>query len=350
MFKEIEYQELINEDLSNSIFIDVRSPKEFEKDTIPNAINIPILDNEERISVGSTYKNVSTEEARILGIEIVSKKLPRFYEEITSLKKDYKNLIFFCSRGGYRSSSIVALLQSLGHKNIWKLKGGYKDYRAYVRNHLEEELKDLSFITLYGNTGSGKTLILEELRKRGMDVIDLEGAANHRGSMLGGVGLAEQNSQKKFESIIFDKLRNRKTNYIFIEGESRKIGKIIIPEALFKAFKHEGTAIKINTSIEDRLDIILAEYINGHNEDIIESLEHFRDFLGNDKVDEYIDNVNSNNFRFVARDLMINYYDPMYEKNNNIYYKEFFNSSIEETASDLIEWLEIEKEESGLQI
>lgn len=338
MYKDIEYEKVISGDLGDDyLFIDVRSPKEFEEDTVPGAINLPIFNNEERELVGTSYKQDSVENARELGINIVSKKLPSYYKELAELKKSHKNLVFLCARGGYRSSSVVSFLQSIGHKNIWKLHGGYKHYRQFVNHRLEKEMEKISFIVLYGNTGSGKTKILKSLEEKGADILDLEGYANHRGSTLGGVGLNEQFSQKKFESLVLDKLINRTSNLFFIEGESRRIGKVIIPESIFEKMM-DGLHIKIDTDLDMRVSIILEDYINGHNDEIIEALHYLRKRLGNDLVDNYIERVKNDDFAYVARELMLNYYDPMYEHHNRQYVKVFKNTEIDKTADDLIEW------------
>ena len=339
MFKYISYKELISGKIKKYAIIDVRSPEEYEKDTIPGAINIPIFNNEERKTVGTLYKQVSIEEARREGVKIVSDKLPELYEEILKLKEEYKELVFFCARGGYRSSSIVTFLQSIGHKNIWKLDGGYKSYRHYINENLNSEIEKVNFIVLYGNTGSGKTKILKSLESKGVDVIDLEGYANHRGSTLGAVGLEEQNSQKKFESLIYNKLINRKGDTFFIEGESRRIGRVLIPESLFDSIIN-GIHVKIETDIDMRVDIILEDYVNGHNDEIIEALHYLRKRVGNEPIDEYIEKVKENDFAYVAKELMLNYYDPMYEHHDRKHVKVFENKDIDKTADNLIEWAE----------
>ena len=275
MYKDIEYEKLLKE-LDDYQIIDVRSPKEFEEGSIPGAINLPILDDAERIVVGTAYKQDSIDKARGLGVDIVSKKLPDYYSKLLKETKEHKHLVFLCARGGYRSSSVVSFLQSIGHKNMWKLHGGYKHYRHFVYENLNsEKLDDIEFIVLYGNTGSGKTKILKALEEKGADMIDLEGYANHRGSTLGGVGLNQQFSQKKFESLVLDKILNRKGNRIFIEGESRRIGRIVIPEKIFDKILN-GIHIKIETDLDMRTEIILEDYINGHNNEIIEALNCLR--------------------------------------------------------------------------
>lgn len=343
MYKEIKYEEIIENKLkSDYILVDCRSPFEYEEDSLPDSINLPIFDDEERIAVGTLYKQDSVEKARELGIEIVSRKLPSIYKYIVALKKEYKSIIFYCSKGGYRSTSLVSLLDAIGHKNIYKLDGGYKEYRKFVNKRLLEEIKEIELIVLYGNTGSGKTKLLKELEKNNLDVIDLEGFANHRGSTLGAVGLGHQNSQKKFETLLLDKLLKRKSNLIFTEGESKRIGKVLIPEEFFDKILN-GYHLKIVTDINLRIEIILEDYVNKHDDEIIEALNFLRKRLSNDSVDKYIESVKNNNYKFVIEELMINYYDPMYEHNKHNYIKEFYNDDIYKTTENIIEWYEENK-------
>lgn len=337
MLVEIEYGD-IKKYLKNKtyIFVDVRSPGEYEKDTIPGAINIPIFDNEERAEIGTLYKQDSVEMAKKIGVELVSQKLPQLYDQISNLEREYERIILFCSRGGYRSSSLISFLQSLGIK-IVKLKDGYKGYRRYVNENLPLIVDRINFIVLYGNTGTGKTHILEALDKLGADILDLEGCANHRGSTLGSVGLGEQKSQKMFESLIFSSLSNRKTNTVFVEGESRRIGKDVIPLYIFEAMQ-EGTHIKITADMYKRVDNILKDYVHNTDNELVEALNYLRKFLGNHKVDSYIELIDQGDYRPVIQDLFTNYYDPMYEHKKRNYLASFHSNDSSETAKKILKW------------
>jgi tRNA 2-selenouridine synthase len=315
------------------VMIDVRSESEFSEYTIPGSINIPILSDKEREAVGYTYTKVSKKEAKILGIEYVSKKLPTLFKEILALQDKHTNLIFFCARGGYRSSSITGLMQSIGI-NASKLIDGYKGYRNYINKNLNLLIEPLELVVLYGNTGTGKTKVLNELKKLGADVLDLEHCANHRGSVFGNVGLNKPNSQKMFESLIFDTLYNRKSNLLFVEGESKTIGKSIIPDALFNKMKN-GIQINITSSIENRIDNIYEDYICGDDENIIKSLENLRNRMGNYWVDEKINLVKNKNYKEVIKDLILHYYDPLYQKNKKEYALTLENNNPTDTAKKL---------------
>lgn len=326
MYPEMKYEE-ITEKLNKDeyIIIDVRTNKEFRDETIPGSINMPIFNDEERVEIGTAYTKESKEVAKTLGIEAVSRRLPSMFKEILELNKQYPHLVFFCSRGGFRSSSIVSLLRSLKIDAI-KLTGGYKAYRNYINEHLEEQIQEINLIVLYGNTGTGKTHVLEELKNLGADVIDLEKCANHRGSTLGSVGLGEPNSQKMFESLLYDELVRRKSNTIFTEGESKRIGKSVIPDTFFEKMK-SGRHVKISCPLDIRVDNILRDYVHETDDELIEALNYLRKRMGNDLIDSFIENVKLGNYKEVISDLMVKYYDPMYEHHvkNYIFHVENLN-------------------------
>lgn len=311
----IEYDDLDEE----SILVDVRSPGEYLEYTIPNAINIPILDNEERKVVGTVYRQEGVEAAKSLGVKIVSNKLPDIYEKIMELKKKNKNIVLFCERGGLRSSTLFELFNSMD-MGVKKLKGGYKGYRNMINKELPLINTQKTYIVLHGFTGTGKTDILKSLMEKGFDVLDLEGKANHRGSMLGKVGLEKDVSQKQFEAEIYDTLRTAKTKKIFIEAESRRIGKLFVPEFILSKMK-EGIHILVESSMDARAEIILKEYIQNENskEEIIEALDKLRKFMSNEIIDILVKEVKANEYKKVAIKLMELYYDPMYNHSQKNY-------------------------------
>lgn len=337
MFKVVSYEDIDNKKIDEShILIDLRSPSEYKSETIPGAINIPLFDDEERKIIGTVYKQESIEKAKTLGMEFAAKRLPSLYEEVNKLDHDYHNLVFFCARGGFRSSSLVSLFKSIGINAI-KLDNGYKGYRRYINEQLPLMVQEIQFVVLYGNTGTGKTDILKSLKQEGMDILDLEGCANHRGSTLGSVGLGEQNNQKTFESLVYESLANRKTNLVFIEGESKRIGKDIIPDYLFDAM-NKGMKIKIEANIERRIDNILKDYVHGTDDELISALNYLRKYLGNTNIDFYIESINKHEYKKVIEELMIKYYDPLYEHKNRVYDGVFINEHTFTTAKDIIGW------------
>jgi len=341
MYKEIRYEEIDENKITGSyVIIDVRSPSEYREETIPGAINIPIFTDEERVIIGTTYIQESIEKAKRIGIEAASKRLPQIYDEVSELDKKYDNLIFFCSRGGFRSKSIVSLFKSIGINAI-RLDGGYKGYRRFINDNLPKIIEDVKFVVLYGNTGTGKTEILKALRSMGKDILDLEGCANHRGSLLGGVGLGTSHTQKMFESLVYESLRNRKSNFIFTEGESKRIGRVIIPDNLYSAIK-SGINIKIDADMNIRTENILKDYVHGTDEDIIEALNFLKKHMGENNINRFIELVGKHDYSQVIEELMIKYYDPLYEFKNREYLASFNNTNSQKSAEMIVDFIDNE--------
>lgn len=338
MFNTIKYEDL----KGNYILVDVRSPKEYDEYTIPGAINIPLFSDEERALVGTIYKQESTEKAKKVGIEIVSKRLPKIYNDFLELEKKYGKIVLFCARGGMRSGSLASLLHSLGMR-VERIKGGYKGYREYIREMLPKINEDITYVVLHGNTGVGKTEILKKLKLDGYDTLDLEGFANHRGSILGAVGLGEVNSQKKFESLIFSELKSRKTNYIFIEAESKRIGRVIIPEYIHNKMKN-GIHIFVDADINFRANLIINEYTKSvkSNEEICNSLIRINKILSKETLEDYCTRVMNNDYEEVVKELMIKYYDPMYMHSANTYKyeKNIIVETIEDASKELEQFID----------
>jgi tRNA 2-selenouridine synthase len=340
MLNEVNYSDIKNK----CIFIDVRSPEEFKDGAIPNAINIPILDDYERKIVGTAYKQLSKNEARRLGVEFVSSKLLKIFDEVMELKKVEPYIVVYCARGGYRSTAFASIFSSIGI-NLFKLIDGYKGYRKYIADTLPIINENIKYIVVHGNTGVGKTDILSELRKMGHNVLDLEAAANHRGSLLGSIGIGECNSQKTFESNIYEQLKNITTpSYVFIEAESKKIGKVVVPEYIFSSMK-TGLHIFIDADLDYRAKSLKKDYVLNENwiEESAKALEALKKYLSNEKVNYLLEMLKQANFEEVAKELMINYYDPMYMNKANEYeYAAKFKAEIsaEKTAEEINEWME----------
>lgn len=292
--------------LKDKIVIDTRSPVEFEKDRIPGAINIPILDNEERKVVGIMYKD-KPDDAIKLGYEYYEKKLPRMVEEYKKLDSS-KKIIIYCWRGGMRSQTITKLVADLGF-NAFLLEGGYRAYRRYVRAQLENYEPPFSFVVLYGLAGSGKT----ELIKKLVPSIDLEGLAQHRSSNFGAIGLNPR-EQKLFESLLFAKLKElEKEKFVFVEGESHKVGKVFIPNSIFKAMKR-GLAVRVDCSTENRAKQIVKDYFtHGEEDKIREIIVYLKPHLTKKVVEKLLKLMDEKNYEEVSKILLTDYYDSKYE-------------------------------------
>lgn len=317
MYKIVDYLEIdINEDY---LLVDVRSNGEFEEFSIPGAVNIPIFNNEERSIIGTVYVQESVEKAKKIGVKMVSEKLPELYDQFHKLKSEHKELVIFCERGGMRSSSLWSLFNSIGLK-LTKLRGGYKGYRAALNDELPKIIEEVNFVMLHGHTGTGKTELLKALEQKGLDVLDLEAYANHRGSLLGDVGLGKKVSQKQFDALVFEKLRRRKTNYVLVEAESGRIGNIVLPKFLHNKMK-AGIHIMVEGSLDVRATRIAEEYIVNENSknEILEALDKLSKYMGAQRSESIRQLVLDEKYVEAAKELMIVHYDPLYAKGQTRY-------------------------------
>lgn len=289
-------------------FIDVRSPKEFNEATIPGSINIPVFDDEERAEIGTIYKQVGQEVAKERGLEIFAKKLPAF---IRAFKKIESPMTVFCWRGGMRSKTAATVLDLMGIHTT-RLNGGVRSYRQWVVQELEKEDFSPSFIVLNGYTGTGKTVILKRLADSGYPVIDFENIAGHRGSIFGQIGL-EPSNQKKFDSLLIHELERFKTEpHVFIEGESRRIGKVSLPQFIYEK-KENGMQIVIHLPLAERVKIVLADYEPwNYPERFIEAFQLIEKRLHtpiSNLIETYLEN---GEFGLAVELLLEHYYDPRY--------------------------------------
>lgn len=322
-------------------FIDVRSPSEYEGDTIPGAINIPILNDEERKEVGTTYVNVGKNEAKRLGVKFISPKMPEMFEQVLDLKYKHGKIAAFCARGGYRSTYFASVFSSIGIP-IYQLEGGYKSYRSEVIQELPKLNEKINYIMVNGNTGVGKTEILKCLLELGCSVLDLEGAANHRGSILGSIGLGKCNSQKKFETNIYDQLMKAKDRYVFVEAESQKIGSVAIPKFISDKMR-QGIQIYIDADIDCRVENLKKDYILNDNwkDESLKAMDKLNKYISKEKIDALKNEIISGNFEYVAKELMEKYYDPMYgfkagKLDYNGKFRTIKNSC--DTAKNIVKW------------
>lgn len=336
MIKALEYREL----QGNYILIDLRSPCEYNEYTIPGAVNIPLFDDEERKEIGTVYTKESIEKAKELGVQYASKRLPELYHRITELREKKDKVILFCERGGMRSSSLCGLLNTIG-AGVIKLKGGYKGYRAVVNEELPQMNQQIHYFVLYGLTGTGKTELLNMLSGKGLEILDLERYANHRGSLLGDVGLKGSVSQKQFEACIYEKLRKRESDNVFVEGESSRIGNIIIPVYIMNRMK-EGKHILVESGMEKRVERIIQEYTAGEDRriELLNALDKLGKYISMKKIGQYKALVNAERYKEVAEDLIMKYYDPMYKNELKSYAFDFTvnTDDMEKACESMLKW------------
>ncbi|MGX7109361.1 tRNA 2-selenouridine(34) synthase MnmH [Facklamia miroungae] len=328
--------------LSNPLWIDVRSPKEFAQGHLPHATNLPVMDDQTRHDVGTLYKQGQIDEAKQVGINFMSSILPNYFRHILAANQKH-SLIFYCKSGGFRSSSIVGLLDGLG-LTIYQLAGGYQAYRQRVLDRLEVLPHQFQFVSLDGMTGTGKTLILKHIEAMGAQVLDLEGLANHRGSHFGQIGLGQQPSQANYEAALISKLESFQPGIVFIEGESASIGKVHTPHTLYQVYKQSPHQVYIDSPLDLRIQRIEDEYINDSDQknliEIKETLNRM-DKMNPQRKAIHLESLNQGDYASVIKDLIISYYDQHYTlKNKNFEYR-IINYSSYDTARALIDLYEV---------
>lgn len=297
-----------------ALLIDARTSAEFVEGSIPGALNVPIFSDAERVEVGTLYKRQGRQAARRLGVRLVAPKIPELIDQVEEAwgLAGRVPIIVFCWRGGMRSKALASFLQLAGLP-ARQLTGGHKVFRTLVRDFLERgEWGRL--LVLRGLTGVGKTRQLQELAAEGYPVLDLEGLAGHRGSAFGGLGLAPQPTQKQFEALLWDALRRIPSEgYALAEGESRHIGRIILPLKVYEALQRE-TSLWIEASLGYRARVILEDYParDALRDAFIPPIKALRQRLGGEVVERFLGLLAVGDWDELARELMLRYYDPLY--------------------------------------
>ena len=298
--------------------IDVRSPDEYYKGHMPNSINIPLFNNDERAIIGTIYKKEGRKKAVIEGLKFFEKKLELLLDHLFMIIDSHKiihkenneesHIRIYCSRGGMRSQSIAWLLEKY-KLNLITLKGGYKTYRRWI---LDCFSKKWDIVIIGGKTGSGKTRLLSLLERYKYQTIDLEGFAGHRGSTFGGLGMKEQPTNEQFENKIAEKLYSFKTiNNIFVEAESANIGKCKIPHELFNQMK-KARRIEIIRSESNRLNELINTYSVFKKEELKDAVQRIKKRLGPQRTRIALESIDNEKWDLVCRSVL-DYYDRCYE-------------------------------------
>jgi tRNA 2-selenouridine synthase len=366
MLKSISVEELLD---TQGVIVDVRSESEFAEAHVPSAINISLFTDLERVEVGTLYKKKGPEFARRRGLEIVEPKMAQFWSAFAGifqnaklqaptesvLQKAFaqvsehliieefaeavrftampdspalltqspeivdKTLIFYCWRGGARSKSMSLLAHLLGF-NARVVVGGHKAFRNHALEFLNSEKYPFKLCTLYGLTGSAKTKILHQWLSEGKPVIDLEALAFHRGSAFGQLGIDRRGRQKDFENNLFwqmQRLSQRGEKLVIVEGESRRIGLCQLPERFMEAML-AGYHVKVEKTVEERVEHILSHYVRPFKEEAVHiearrALDAIKRKLGGEKHKELSTLLNEKNHGEFTRQLLVHYYDKMYE-------------------------------------
>lgn len=294
---------------NDSLLLDVRSPGEFDIGHIPGAISVPLFDNDERAEVGTIYKRQSKEEAVMRGLEIVGPKMALMVREISAKAKG-KSLTVYCWRGGMRSGSVELLLNTSGLKAN-RIKGGYKGYRSWANQIIEDFQHYPNIRVISGMTGSGKTQILHELQKCGEQIIDLEGLANHRGSAFGHLMQEPQPSTEHFINILALEIFNLdKSKTIWIEDESRLVGRVVLPDPIYNSIQNSPHHV-IQLPMKRRVEWLAEEYGNAPRKELEEAFLAIKKRLGGLRLKEALEAVAQND-ALTAAEKALSYYDGTY--------------------------------------
>ncbi len=286
--------------------VDVRSPGEFQEGHIKGAVNIPLLNNEERIAVGTDYKQKGRNEAIKTGFRLVG---PRLWDIINETERitGGKDIIVHCWRGGMRSANFCQFVAMAGMKS-YSLEGGYKAYRHAA---LESYKQPFKFILLTGCTGSGKSEILRTLQAQGEQILDLEALANHKGSAFGGLLMPPQPTTEQFQNDLFEEiLKLDLSKRIWVEDESIAIGKIFIPQ-FFWLRMTESPMVQMNVEKSIRVGRLVSEYGASDREEFLKMMEKVTKKLGGQNFKVAKEKLMEGDMASTI-DVLLTYYDKAY--------------------------------------
>ena len=304
--------------------IDARSEGEFALDHLPGAQNWPTLHDDERITIGTLYKQVSPFEARKRGGVLAARNIANNIEAFAMDKPRQWAPLTYCWRGGQRSGSLSLVLNQVGFK-VTLVEGGYKAFRAALLEDTVLQAKRLNFEVVCGTTGCGKTRLLHALAGEGAQVLDLEGLANHRSSLLGAVPGLPQPTQKRFDTMVWESLRRFDADRpVYVESESKKVGNLTVPVALIERM-HTSPCIQLDLSNAERIELLLEDYSHLVHDTayFCQRLDLMAEFRGKAVVQHWKDQVMAGDFRPVVQDLLTQHYDPSYIKSMQRNFKQY---------------------------
>lgn len=304
--------------------IDARSESEYAEDRLPGAVNWPSLNDAERHEVGTLYKQVSPFEARKRGAALVAANIGRHVaEHVMDKPRDWHPLVY-CWRGGQRSNSLALVLGQIGFR-VALVEGGYKAFRSAVLWELPTLVQRLSYRVVCGPTGSGKTRLLQALEAAGAQVLDLEGLASHRSSVLGLIPGQPQPSQKHFDTLVWGKLRRFDPERpVYVESESRKVGNLAVPEALIEAMR-ASPCLRLDLPEDERVRLLLEDYafFRDDPEFFCGRLDALVQLRGRDQVKAWQAQVRAGEIEPVVRELLVKHYDPGYASSTERNFTQF---------------------------
>lgn len=302
------------------LIIDARSEREYQEDHIPGAINLPVVNDDQFAEVGIQHKD-NTHQAYLIGVSYSHRNIADAIDKVIANYPRKAKMLVYCFRGGKRSRLWFDALDTIGYK-VERLPGGWKAYRRWVNDQLQELPNQFQFNVLSGPTGCGKTRLLNALKEQGAQALDLEDLARHRGSLIGAIPGIEQPSQKYFDSLVLAELMKFDPNKpIWVEAESKKIGERQIPQAIFDKM-HAGTPFRVEASMPERVKLWREDYrhFEENPNQLLEQLRHLRPLVGNDEFETWQALADSRNMPKLFERLMLAHYDPAYRRSTFRHY------------------------------
>jgi tRNA 2-selenouridine synthase len=296
------------------LIIDARSPREYAEDHIPGAINLPVVNNEEYAEVGTLHRT-DPMGAYVLGARYSLMNIARHLEEHVSKYPGKSKVLVYCFRGGKRSKVWFDVLDTIGYR-VEKLKGGWKAYRRWVNEQLLTAPGNYRYLVVSGATGCGKTRLLGALHEAGAQVLDLEGIAVHRGSMIGAVPGKPQPTQKMFDSRLLARLASFDPALpVWVEAESKKIGAVQLPEALLARMR-TGATIVVDAPMPQRVQLLREDYHHFELDpmSLLERLMHLRPLIGGEEFEKWQTLAGEHKVPELFERLMRYHYDPAYRR------------------------------------
>lgn len=304
--------------------IDARTPSEYADDHIPGAINCPVLSDEQRVEIGTLYKQVSPFAAKKRGAALVAQNIAHhLLERFQDRPRKWRPLVY-CWRGGQRSGSFVTILRAIGW-DACQLEGGYKGWRRHVMDELARLSPLFDYRIVCGATGSGKTRLLSALAAEGAQVLDLEALAAHKGSLLGNLPFEPQPSQRMFDSRLFTALSNLDGGRpVYAEAESRRIGKVELPTVLLERLR-ASPCLALEASREARVDYLLEDYAYflANSAPLLEQMDRLTELRGAETVARWRGLIDGGHWRPLVEELLDLHYDPLYLRSQDQNFQHF---------------------------
>jgi tRNA 2-selenouridine synthase len=292
--------------------IDARSPGEWQADHLPGAVNLPVLNDAERIQVGTLYAS-SAFDAKKMGAALVAQNIAiHLQQTLYDKPKSWRPLVY-CWRGGNRSNAFATVLQRIGWK-VAVLEGGYTAFRRFLIQDLDRLAASLQYQVVCGVTGSGKSQYLRRLAEEGHQVLDLEALAHHRGSLLGSEPMGEQPTQKAFETRLWHALGQFDPALpVYVESESRKIGQVQVPPGLIEKMR-QSDCIELQCALEDRAAFLCSDYDHFFNrpDQLVSQLDRLKPLVGNELLATWHELIAQKDWDTLVRSLLVSHYDPTY--------------------------------------